>query len=98
MTGKLDDPEAWTAYDPSWLVQVAREQQPPLVPALLNCTRARAESEAYVHFVAPEAPNLPGSEWQFAHNIVLHHPEHGTVVLDVLKDGRIGGVEFVDRL
>jgi hypothetical protein len=88
----------WTDYDPSWLVELARQQQPVLVSSLMSCTTALSEGKAYVRFVDPECPNQPGSEWQFDRNVSLHHPEHGQVVLDVLKDGRIGGLEFLDRL
>ncbi len=48
-------------YDPSWLVALAREQQPELV-------------------------------------VFLEDPVRGTLVLDVLRDGRVGGVELVARL
>jgi len=91
----------WRAYDPGWLVALARVQRPQdraLIDALAACTRARHESDACVHFVSPRRPNRPGSAWQFRENITLEHPEHGELVLDVLKDGRVGGVEFLDRL
>jgi uncharacterized protein YuzE len=34
------------------------------------------------------------NEWQFNKNITLEHPEQGDLILDILKDGQIGGVEF----
>jgi hypothetical protein len=89
---------SWTDHDPTWLVVLAREQQPDLADALSRCTTALVESRAYIHFVPSKSANQPGSEWQFERNVFLHHPEHGRLVLDVLKDGRIGGVEFLDRL
>jgi hypothetical protein len=30
--------------------------------------------------------------------IILEHPEKGTIIVDVLKDGRIGGLEFYDLI
>lgn len=65
---------------------------------LLRCRTALVEGEAYIHFVDPTSPNTPDSEWQFERNVSLRHPDHGHLVLDVLRDGRIGGVEFIDRL
>jgi hypothetical protein len=50
------------------------------------------------YFVDPQRPNEQGSEWQFLENVVMEHPTDGTIVLDILKDGRVGGVEFVDRI
>jgi hypothetical protein len=95
-TGSRDG--VWREYDPSWLVQLARDQAPELMSSLANCTTARVESDAYIHFVNPEFPNQPGSRWQMDRNVSLQHPEHGELVLDLLKDGRVGGLEFLDRL
>jgi hypothetical protein len=84
-------------YDPTWLIQLARvdvPDRPEIITALEHCTQPIATRQGYVQFVSAERPNQPGSAWQFRENIALEAPE-GTVVLDVLKDGRIGGVEFV---
>jgi len=91
-------PSTWADYDPSWLVALAREQLPALAPALSRCTRALVESKAYIYFVAGEGANQPGSEWQFDRNEFLSDPKEGDLVLDVLKDGRIAGLEFLARL
>jgi hypothetical protein len=88
----------WEKYDPAWLVALAREQQPQLVNALSACTKALIESEAYIHFVPADSANQPGAAWQFDRNVLLQDPERGQIVLDLLKDGRVGGVEFLDRL
>jgi hypothetical protein len=82
-------------------VELAKEQLPeePWLPdAISNCRRAWRRSAAYTYFVNPENPNKPGSEWQFETNILLEHPSEGTLVLDVLKGQRIGGVETIDRI
>jgi hypothetical protein len=91
----------WKPYDPAWLVELARRQHPGelwLAEALARCTRAWEESRAYTRFVPAEHPNEPGSEWQFDRSVLLEHPAEGTLVLDVLQDGRIGGIEFLRRL
>ena len=91
----------WEPYDPTWLVDAARQlcpEEPWLPAALERCTRALHESRAYVYFVDPANPNAPGSEWQFVENIVLDHPIEGDLVLDILTDRRVGGVEFLSRL
>ena len=43
------------------------------------------------HFVDPP-------EWQFDRNEVLFETANGCVALDMLKDGRVGGVEFLDKV
>jgi hypothetical protein len=87
----------WEAYDPAWLVELARAQHPEkpwLASALSACTRGRYESRAYIHFVDAARPGEPGSPWQFRENVLLHALE-GDVVLDVLEDGAVGGAEFL---
>ena len=88
----------WEPYDPAWLAEIARHEMPEetwLIKALTQCTRAWTSCTTYIHFVDPTNPNKLGSEWQFKQNLMFHD---GRLVLDVLKDGRIGGVEFLDRL
>ena len=91
----------WQPYDPEWLIDLARAQRPQrtdIIEALRRCTRADHESPAYAHFVDPRRANKPGAEWQFAENISLEDPVEGHIVLDVLRDGSIGGVEIVSRI
>ena len=90
----------WRPYDPAWLVALARAQLPEeawLPDALARCTRASGDIPQ-IHFVDPRRPNRRGSEWQFERNLTLEHPEHGELILDVLKRDRIGAVEFLGVL
>jgi hypothetical protein len=87
----------WEAYDPTWLVDIAKRERATdtwLIEALARCTRAWISCKSAIYFVDVTNPNQPGSEWQFKKNILLNDKR---LVLDVLKDGRIGGVEFLDR-
>jgi hypothetical protein len=86
-------------YDPTALIALARAAgaEPWVLDALSRCTTAVSVSSAVVHFVNPENPNQSGSEWQFRENVVLD-TDQGDVVLDIMKDGRVGAVEFVARL
>jgi hypothetical protein len=89
------------AYDPTWLVQLVRHQLPSesqLACAIEASTHALSVGPAYVLFVDSSNPNVPGSAWQFARNVVLEHSPHGMVVIDVLQDGRVGGIEFPDQV
>jgi len=91
----------WEPYDPTWLLELAREQLPEevwLQDALAVCRRAWTKSPAYVYFVNPQNPNIVGSEWQFETNMVLEHPTEGELVLDILRGRRVGGVEFISKI
>ena len=56
------------------------------------------ESKAYIHFVKPENPNQLNSEWQFQENLILESKIYGTLILDILTENRIGGIEFLNRV
>ncbi len=84
-----------------WIIDLIKEQEPnrlDLIEQLKNSKRKEWIRQPYISFVSGKRPNLPGSEWQFEENVVLEHYREGTIVLDVLKDGRIGGIEFVSQL
>jgi len=91
---------SWRSYDPSWLVALAKEQFPDekwLQESLKNCTQVSGEIPM-LHFVDPYRPNKPGSAWQFETNRTLEDSEYGDLILDILKDKRVGGVEFLGVL
>lgn len=93
--------EDWKPYDPGWLVEWVRAnvpEEPWLPEALARCTRAAWGGRAYLYFVDPADANRPGAEWQIDGSVTLHHPQEGTLVLDVLRGRRIGGIEFLARL
>ena len=91
----------WKSYDPKWLVTLAHEQlanETWLPDALARCTRCFQKSNTYIYFVDPYQPNKPSAEWQFYQNLHLQHPTSGWLILYVLTENRIGGVEFVDQI
>ena len=93
--------KTWEPYDPTWLVELAREQHPDkpwLADALAACTRCRCGSAAYIHFVNNERPNQAGSEWQFDTNLELQSPTEGEIILDVLTGQRVGGLELINKI
>ena len=83
----------WQPYDPAWLVALARKQhpdKPAIADALSRCLQATGSGTACVHF-ASSSQGVDGSE-------ELHDPQLGLIVVDVLRDGRIGGIEIVGLL
>ena len=88
-------------FEPMMLIEAVREQAPefPWLPdALMKCGDGEWESRAYVGYVSSNNANQPGSDWQIETNVVLSHDRLGTVVLDILKGNRLGGIEFVDKI
>ena len=76
------------------LVEQQEPLRPDLIKALNECKGGRWRGNAYFQFVDSTNANQNGAEWQFGENIVIEHPEKGTIIIDFLKDKKIGGLEF----
>lgn len=91
----------WKTYNPEWLVEIAKKQIPKehkVIENLKHCIKCFKKSKTYYYFVYSENPNKPNSDWQFDQNIILSSKENGKIVLAILKDKKIGGIEFLNRL
>ncbi|GAA5022035.1 hypothetical protein GCM10011506_01700 [Marivirga lumbricoides] len=88
-------------FEIEWIIDLIKEQEPnrtDLIEQLRASEIRQWIRRPYLRLVSGERPNQQGSEWQFLENIVLEHATEGTIVLDILKDGRIGGVEFLRQI
>jgi len=95
-----DEKEA-RAFDPEWIAHCIEEQhpdRPEVAEAMRRCTMALDERPGYTRFVDSRRANKPGAAWQFGYNLELVGTPRGWLILDVLEDGRVGGVEFVDEV
>jgi hypothetical protein len=82
------------------IIDLVRQQEPErqdVVKALKKCSGGKWTSSGYYQFTAPKKGNK-GAEWRFYENIILEHEFLGFIVLDVLRNGRIGGIEFIDMI
>lgn len=101
MTTNIPTEDLSEGFDPKMLVDAARKHVPDLLwlpSALANCPKGNWRSRAYVYYVSSENANQPGAEWQHDRCVTLTHATLGTVIIDVLKGDRIGGIEFFDRI
>lgn len=83
------------------LAKLLKKQEPnrsEIIPAVQKINYENWQSKAYVHFVNPENANQPNSLWQFKENIILESDIFGALVLDILTENRIGGIEFLARI
>jgi hypothetical protein len=80
------------------LVIQQKPERQDIVEALQNVPRGHWVSSGYYRFVDSKDAKQPGGEWQFDENIVLEQENRGDIVLDILKDGRIRGIEFIDQV
>ncbi|SDC02680.1 hypothetical protein [Williamwhitmania taraxaci] len=84
------------------IIKLVKEQEPDrqdIVEALRSSKGGYWSSIGYYCFVASDIkPNKPGSNWQYDECMVIEQKEKGDIVIDLLKDGRIGGIEFIDLI
>jgi hypothetical protein len=85
----------WEAFDPAPLAALAREQHPGrawLSEALARCITA-ASIEDYIFFLDPGDAAV---KWEVKESIPLEDPDLGPLEVDVLADGRLGGVALLN--
>jgi hypothetical protein len=80
------------------LVEEQESSRQDVIEALKNCSAGQWTSNGYFQFVSSENANQPNSEWQHDECLVIEQKDKGDIVIDVLKDGRIGGIEFIDLI
>ena len=83
------------------IIKILEKEDPKnenLIQLLENCSGGNWESIAYFRFVNPKNANQPNSEWQFQENIIIEHNEIGTIIIDLLKNNKIGGIELLNQL
>jgi uncharacterized protein YuzE len=83
------------------IIKLVEQQEPDrqdLIIALRNCKNGKWTSNGYYQFVDSNNANQIGYKWQFDENVVLEQENKGDIVLDILKDGSIGGIEFIDQI
>ncbi|OPY88313.1 MAG: hypothetical protein A4E71_00524 [Smithella sp. PtaU1.Bin162] len=94
-TGRMPKKKTPCSYDPSWVVNLAESQMPEdaeLINELKKCTKVVAYCGCGCgdpYFVRPHS-----EDWVFDHNVVLEREDGTDVILDVMKNGRIGGIEI----
>jgi hypothetical protein len=83
------------------IIELVRQQEPlrkDVIKALTECKGGQWRGKAYFQFVDSTNANQIGAEWQIEENIVIEHPEKGTIIIDFLKDNKIGGLEFYELI
>ncbi|MEM1358635.1 MAG: hypothetical protein AAGF89_10560 [Bacteroidota bacterium] len=84
----------WIDYDPTWLIEIARDRDARVARALSACTRARLASDSVIEFVDRAAEEYAGGRRESGSLVRLDHPEEGPVLLSVLRDGQISHATF----
>jgi hypothetical protein len=83
------------------IIELVKRQEPnrsDIVEMLENCPMKKWKKRAYIHFVDSKNANQLNSEWQFKESVVFEDEKHGTIVVDILKDNRIGAIEFLSLI
>ena len=81
-------------------MDIAKKEYPKkswLHRELRNCTNRLVVSDdpAMIYFVTPQNANQLGSEWQHEECIESESYEKGSIVVDILKNHKIGAIELI---
>ncbi len=91
----------WKKFDSKRLVKLAEEQFPEeswLAESLAFCTEVADDGTGtYFYFTPRDAASNGKTEWEFQKNLSLRDPEFGELILDVLQNNRIGGIDFIEK-
>jgi hypothetical protein len=83
------------------IIKLVQEQKPnrqDLIQALEKCSGGQWTGNGYFQFVSSKDSNQPSSGWQNRECVVIEQKGKGDIVIDLLKDERIGGIEFLDLI
>ncbi len=69
-----------------------------LVKQLEELTIKEWIKQPYIYIVSKENTSQKNVQNQFNASIILEHKTEGTIILDMLKDGRISGFELYKEL
>jgi hypothetical protein len=85
-------------FDIQWIIVLIKEQYPERLDLIEDLNKASIKKwvrQPYVQFGPVEKPYQSSEGWDYDESIALEHPTEGTIVLDISKDGRVGGAEFL---
>jgi len=81
------------------IIELVKQQVPEradVVKSLKKCSEGEWTSSGYFQFSLSKKGN--SADWKFNENLLLEHEFLGFIVLDILKNGRIAGIEFINLI
>ena len=88
-------------FEINWITELVRNQEPgraDLIQQLEKCPIRRWIRQPYVRLISSKGMKQSDAKLAIAENVVLDHETEGAIVLDILNDGRIMGVEFLSQI
>ncbi|MDQ3021629.1 MAG: DUF2283 domain-containing protein [Bacteroidota bacterium] len=77
------------------LIKEQESERTDIIESLNKCKDGYWQGSAYYCFVNSTNANKTGAEWQYVESIEIEDTVNGDIIIDLLKDGRIGGIEFL---
>ncbi len=90
-----------TKRQPARSIELVKQQEPArmdIIKSLKKCKDGKWTSNAYYEFPCSKFVNKKEAQWNFYENIPLEHEFLGFIVLDILKNGSIAGIEFINLM
>jgi hypothetical protein len=87
-------------FDPAWLVELAEKQwadEPFIAEALKQCTEGWWDDPGFIYFTDFFYPRDFCLPWFKKQGYFMKHETKGIVQLDMLRNGKIGGIQFLRK-
>ena len=88
-------------FEPDHLIRLLHGQYPhrtDVIRALQLCSSGYWESNDYINFISSRQPDQQNSESQIVESLTLEDMEEGTIVVNIVSDGRIAGISYLSRV
>ena len=95
MDKNYKDISAPVQYDPAWLIELAKKQIPneaEIIDSLKSCTTIVGFCGCGCgdpYFIDPDS-----EDWSFDYNVELQREDGVDIILDIMKNKRIGSIEI----
>ena len=83
----------------AWIIDLVKEQEPDRVDLIEQLEKSNIRKwmrQPYVRLISD--PEVAPFNHRIEESIPLVHETEGTIVLDILGDGRIVGIEFISQI
>jgi hypothetical protein len=88
-------------FEPDHLIRLLHAQYPQrtdVLRALQLCGGGYWKNKDYIYFIRSMLAEQPNRESQIVEKVFLEDQKDGTIVLDVVADGRIAGIGYLSKV
>lgn len=88
-------------FDIQSVIDLIKEQKPErldLIEQLEKIEKKKMIRRPYISFKHKGKQGKKADEWKIQECLELQHKTEGIIILDIHKNGKIGGIELIDQI